>query len=194
MKTLLLATTLLAASAQHRAPALDCQKASTAVDKLICANQDVVELDTGLAQAYVGLLGVIGADAAAALKAEQRAWLANERAKCADAACLKGAYTKRLAAVNKRVAAAFMAPAGAEATYSFEKAPLINPAIVEDLEGAISDRGDQVLAVDVQGSQRSNRYFAEPFVDRTAEPTPRVSYRKESRSSAIGTSARRRRA
>src|SRR5262249_9090388 len=40
-----------------------------------------------------------------------------------------------------------------------DKAPFVNPRIVEDLLSEIQDAGDQVLSVCVTDSQDSNRYF-----------------------------------
>lgn len=45
------------------------------------------------------------------------------------------------------------------ARYSFTQSEFINPRILADLSGLISDAGDQVVAVNVAESNRSNRYF-----------------------------------
>ena len=46
-----------------------------------------------------------------------------------------------------------------DAPYSFVRAPFVHPRIVEDLSTWLSDAGDQVVAVNLIDSQRSNRYF-----------------------------------
>lgn len=48
-----------------------------------------------------------------------------------------------------------------DARYSFSRHEYINPMIIADLWGWISDLGDQVVAVNIPGSNVSNRYFAE---------------------------------
>lgn len=45
--------------------------------------------------------------------------------------------------------------------YSFVDNEFINPLILEDLCGWLSDTGDQVVAVSLTGSNKSNRYFGE---------------------------------
>lgn len=49
----------------------------------------------------------------------------------------------------------------AHARYSFSKPEYVNPMIIADLDGWISDLGDQVVAVNIPGSNESNRYFAD---------------------------------
>ena len=62
---------------------------------------------------------------------------------------------------------------------SFYRAPFLNPALVEDFVTWLSDTGDQVVAIDVEGGQDSNRYFSEPVVeDAGGGRWPWVSYRK----------------
>ena len=48
--------------------------------------------------------------------------------------------------------------------YSFSRPAFINPMIIADLYGWISDLGDQVVSVNVSGANESNRYFAEVIV------------------------------
>ena len=55
------------------------------------------------------------------------------------------------------------APAGeqkdAAAVPSFDRVPFVSPRVVQDLVPWISDRGEQVVDVDLPGSSRANRYF-----------------------------------
>lgn len=60
------------------------------------------------------------------------------------------------------------------ARYSFTQSELINPRILADLSGWISDIGDQIVAVNVTESNRSNRYFGEVETS-PAEKHPKVS-------------------
>ena len=45
------------------------------------------------------------------------------------------------------------------ASYSFNRPPFIHPKILDDLTGHLSDTGDQVVAINLLDSQKSNRYF-----------------------------------
>lgn len=45
--------------------------------------------------------------------------------------------------------------------YSFTKEEFINPKILEDLIGWISDTGDQIVSINIAESNKSNRYFSD---------------------------------
>lgn len=65
-------------------PGFDCAKATRQVDKAICAWDTVGALDGKMAAAYKAAMAVQdGKAAAAALKADQRAWLAERDRRCA---------------------------------------------------------------------------------------------------------------
>jgi hypothetical protein len=51
--------------------------------------------------------------------------------------------------------------------YSFQHRPLINPLLLKDLVGWISDNGRQIASIDIAGSNSSNRYFGEVLVRET---------------------------
>lgn len=72
------------------AASFNCAKASSKVEKLICADAELGKLDQDLAEIYKEALAKVPA-----VKAEQRAWLA-ARNQCKDTACLKTAYNDRL--------------------------------------------------------------------------------------------------
>src|SRR4051812_46178278 len=106
----------------------DCKKASVAIEKMICSDPQLSELDTRLALSYKRLL-----EKAAnpdSLKAEQRTWLAIERSKCTTLACLKAAYQRRLAALDATTPGAPVpgekAPPSKERSCSFTRAPFVN--------------------------------------------------------------------
>jgi hypothetical protein len=48
----------------------------------------------------------------------------------------------------------------AHARYSFARSEFVNPMIVADINGWISDVGDQIVAINVSDSNRSNRYHS----------------------------------
>ena len=164
-------------SLDARAASFDCKKAATAIEKLTCSDAGLSELDGKLADAYRRALAIVAHPDA--LKAEQRTWLTAERAKCADVACLREAYQRRIIALGNAADAGFVAPAGNDSSYSFVSAPFVNPRLVEDLTVGESDHGDQVLAVNVSDSQRSNRYFGDAEVRRDARTSPYIFYRND---------------
>ncbi len=49
--------------------------------------------------------------------------------------------------------------------YSFTSREYINPRIIEDLVGWISDSGNQIAAINITNSNKSNRYYGEISVD-----------------------------
>lgn len=81
------------------APSFDCTKASSSQERMICGDRELSKLDVQMAGAY--------ADArqkstdANALRAEQKQWLKNTQRSCSDKACLVGAYTARIAELEK---------------------------------------------------------------------------------------------
>lgn len=79
----------------------DCAKAGTWVEKAICSNPQLSDLDELLMASYKKALS--GASNAATLKTAQKDWLKNSRDGCQDTACLKQAYTTRLAELNQLV-------------------------------------------------------------------------------------------
>jgi uncharacterized protein len=88
---------LFSAAFAHGA-SFDCSKASTSIEKLVCSDPQLSELDSRLALSYGRLL----ADPAKAssAKAEQKAWIKGERDKCQNSECLKQVYFERLRSVD----------------------------------------------------------------------------------------------
>ncbi|HLK91961.1 MAG TPA: lysozyme inhibitor LprI family protein [Polyangia bacterium] len=160
-----------AAAPVAAAASFDCAKARAPIEKTICGDAALSELDGRLAAAYRRALAL--ASDPEALKTEQRAWLTGKRKSCADAVCLKQAYAARLAALER------LAPAGKTATYSFTKAPFVSPKIINDLSTGVADQGDQVLAIDLSDSEESNRYAGDVKVVKTGNRNPYVATREE---------------
>lgn len=82
-----------AAGAEERA-SFDCNKASSQIERLICSNSDLAELDIWLAEAYANARLQKGQ--AIKVQDEQRRWLRDIRGVCKDTACLQAAYAKRI--------------------------------------------------------------------------------------------------
>ncbi|MDR0666923.1 MAG: lysozyme inhibitor LprI family protein [Campylobacteraceae bacterium] len=89
-KTLLLLTLL---SAFLFSASFDCKKATTEVEKLICSNEELSQLDDELNKAYKEILNKT--DNKEALIKEQRAWI-KERNSCKDEACIKIFYRTQI--------------------------------------------------------------------------------------------------
>ncbi len=72
----------------------DCSKASTAVEKMICADPNLADVDASTAAAYkIGLAASVNPDG---YKQGQANWRKNVRDACTDAACLSRVYQERL--------------------------------------------------------------------------------------------------
>lgn len=83
-----------AAIAQYK-PSFDCSKAGTNVEKLICTNSRLGNLDGLLAATYKSRLSPeFGADPAI-MRANQKSWMSS-RNQCADASCIQTSYTARI--------------------------------------------------------------------------------------------------
>ena len=78
-----------------QAASFDCGKATTLVEKTICADAQLSARDDALMEAYKHAL--VETKDANLLKAVQRAWLKNVRNKCQDVTCLFSAYDQRIA-------------------------------------------------------------------------------------------------
>lgn len=73
----------------------DCSKAHTRVEKMICADRGLSSLDEELARTYGSVIA--SREHAERIRMEQREWLLRVRDQCGNEACLKDAYTKRVA-------------------------------------------------------------------------------------------------
>lgn len=76
------------------AASFDCRKASTTVEKMICANDTLSRLDDQMAESYQRQLATTNSNPA--LVAEQTAWRRDQRDRCRDEGCLIAEYTKRV--------------------------------------------------------------------------------------------------
>ncbi|MEP4293644.1 MAG: lysozyme inhibitor LprI family protein [Rhizobiaceae bacterium] len=81
------------------APSFDCAKASSRVEKLICARPGLAQLDSDLADAYrTALRDVSWSSANRRIRAEQKDWIAR-RNQCQNAKCLRRLYHSRIGAL-----------------------------------------------------------------------------------------------
>ena len=94
----IIAIVLLGFASGNHAASFDCAKAATQVEKSICAESQISDLDNLLMLSYKKALA--NAADSKSLKPEQRAWLANVRNKCQDSSCLRNAYEERIKQLN----------------------------------------------------------------------------------------------
>ena len=80
-----------------RAATFDCDKASTSVEKVICSDTRLTNLDDQLGRQYKDVLAA--SSNGGALKAEQKAWLSS-RNQCKDSDCIMKAYDYRIRVLN----------------------------------------------------------------------------------------------
>ncbi|OBQ56812.1 hypothetical protein [Halodesulfovibrio spirochaetisodalis] len=70
-----------------------------------------------------------------------------------------------------------ISPQWQNATYTFHKEEFINPRIVEEMQGPLSDNGSQIISVNVHNANISNQFFSEVRV-RSSQAMPFVYYTK----------------
>jgi uncharacterized protein len=108
MKRLLKACFLItcAVLCKANAASYDCNQTLTAIEKMICSDSYLSEMDSELALAYdKARKGLLNRDA---LKADQIHWLKAVRNKCRDIECLRNAYVSRLQELRHSSAATVM--------------------------------------------------------------------------------------
>jgi uncharacterized protein len=87
------------ATREGGAQSFDCAKAQTRIEKMICGDRSIADLDENLGRYYAAARAG-NARAASCLQADQTAWLKSKRDACADASCVKSAYLNRLAELD----------------------------------------------------------------------------------------------
>lgn len=89
-----------AAPSSAKAASFDCAKARTSVDKAICGDAKLSDLDEYLGRYYEAARIALG-DGADCLRDDQRHWIRAVRNPCgSNVACLTKAYLKRLATLD----------------------------------------------------------------------------------------------
>jgi len=121
----MLSACALLVTQQALATGMDCTKAASAVEKTICADTGLYELDTQMGSAYRGLMDA-APHSKSELKTAQRAWL-KARDQCAEKVdCLDQSYRKRLLSLQQQTnEAVAQQPAG------------IDRLVLDDLKQAI---------------------------------------------------------
>lgn len=84
---------ILAVSHSAFGASFDCNKAASVMEKMICSNSELSQLDEKMAAAYKHALA--NANNSAIIKARQRDWIKSVRNQCQDAACIAQAYSRR---------------------------------------------------------------------------------------------------
>jgi len=80
--------------------ALDCSRAKTNVEKLLCSNPRLAEADDRMALAFRSAIRR-GADPKMLMEA-QRAWIHDARDVCNDVECILKAYEERISDLDNR--------------------------------------------------------------------------------------------
>jgi uncharacterized protein len=157
---LLLAAVGLSLSAH--ADSIDCSRAKTRTDRLICADKALVSADSALSSAYYDAVG-IAADQQAVIQS-QRTWL-KQRDACADAACVAAAYRDRTAALKRVKRAGWKTYRDPALGISFEY--LANRQVKKPCP-AIG--GDRCVAIVGRNMTYSDYFIAFEIVDGALEP------------------------
>jgi uncharacterized protein len=146
------------------AASFDCAKATTSIEKTICADGNISDLDSQLMQSYKKSMST--AVNAEALKLEQRAWLTNVRNKCQDAACLKLAYADRIAQLD-----AGSKPASVQATQQVPVASVIDQPKASESSAVAATPSDIAQA---SAQPAVEKVEASSQVATPSKPTPAV--------------------
>lgn len=80
----------------------NCAKATTSIEKMICSNTQLSDLDELLVVSYKKAMS--RTEDKKQLKSEQQQWLKSTRNACQDVECLKDAYAMRITELNEKVA------------------------------------------------------------------------------------------
>jgi len=99
MSRLVLAAAFCGIATIAGAQSFDCAKARTRIEKTICADRAIADLDEYLGRYYAAARREIPG-AGACLQADQAQWLKATRDVCADSPCLQSAYLSRLAELD----------------------------------------------------------------------------------------------
>lgn len=79
----------------------DCQKATKADEKAVCADRSLNDLDVEMATKYQFLQGLFPMGTRGAMRDAQQIWLRNRQECGSDTACLTKSYKSRLQQLDK---------------------------------------------------------------------------------------------
>ncbi|WP_230953220.1 lysozyme inhibitor LprI family protein [Burkholderia stagnalis] len=87
----------------------DCAKAQTSVERLICANPDLVKLDETVNRGFVAMQLVQSKEISYQdpVRKDQINWIRNVRNKCVNSECLTDAYRARVQYIKGRISSTY---------------------------------------------------------------------------------------
>ncbi len=95
----------LALTTPAAAAGFDCSKTNTAVERLICGNEELSQADSRLVDNYQKLLAAFADDSVEVERQQQaqKTWLRESRNRCPDVLCLQSAYIYRNLALESAI-------------------------------------------------------------------------------------------
>ncbi|WP_095123073.1 lysozyme inhibitor LprI family protein [Pseudomonas sp. Irchel s3f10] len=151
---------------QAMAAGMDCAKAVTAVEKTICANTGLYELDTQMGEVYRDLFKA-SVETRPQLKGTQRLWLKTRNECAEDVSCLDQRYREQLKSLQAQWAEAVAhQPTGADKEVLDDLQKRIQTASQNDPEFAL----ERTLASLTLNSAETS-FSAEPDADQFANKT-----------------------
>jgi uncharacterized protein len=148
--------------ADTSAASFDCAKASTQIEKSICADPEISEFDSQLMQVYKASLA--NSLEHGPIKLEQRAWLSTVRNRCQDAMCLKQAYIDRIAALDG-------ARAGANLAHAIPLSNATDRSKMDEKGASVSPSATDIVLSPVQPITQPSQEKAEPNTQAVAPTT-----------------------
>ncbi len=97
----ILSIPIVSFGSEKMAPSFSCEKAKERVEKLICQNNALAELDRKLAAAFQKLLGLSPTQQKSSLKRAQAKWI-GERNGCKDTACVQKSIQEQISKIDKQ--------------------------------------------------------------------------------------------
>jgi hypothetical protein len=117
---LLLSTLLLLSSPVLWAASFDCDKAASAIEKTICGDKTLSELDSKLGGLYSDVIAGNSGQDAERVKSLQWVWI-QQRNRCADNKCLTDSYNKRIGELDSLYQQVIYAGKDVEVTSALEQ-------------------------------------------------------------------------